>query len=73
MREPEVTNLDFSAQKNFSLTERFRLQYRAEFFNIMNTPQFGRPGQPLGNPQFGIISSQVNSPRQIQFGLKLLW
>jgi hypothetical protein len=72
-REPGIANFDFTGQKNFSLTERFRLQLRAEFFNIMNTPQFGRPGQVFGTPQFGVISTQANSPRQIQFGLKLLW
>jgi hypothetical protein len=73
VREPGISNFDFSTQKNFALTERIRLQFRGELFNIFNTPQFGRPGTTFGNPQFGVISSQANSPRQIQFGLKLLF
>src|SRR5262249_15431933 len=72
VREAGIANFDFSTQKNFTLTERLRAQFRGEFFNIMNTPQFGRPGTTLGNPAFGVISTQANSPRQIQFGLKLL-
>ena len=72
-REAGITNFDFSGQKNFRATERFTVQFRAEFFNLFNTPQFGRPGTALGNAQFGIISGQANSPRQIQLGLKLLF
>ena len=73
VREPGIANFDFTAQKNFPLSERFKLQFRAEFFNLTNTPQFGRPGQAFGLAQFGVISSQANNPRQIQFSLKLLW
>jgi hypothetical protein len=73
VREPGTTNFDFSAQKNFTITERLKTQFRGEFFNVFNTPQFGRPGTVFGNPQFGVISSQANSPRQIQLGLKLLF
>lgn len=73
VREPGLVNFDFSAMKNFPVTERVRIQFRAEFFNLFNTPQFGRPGTVLGNAQFGIIGSQANSPRQVQFGLKLLF
>ena len=42
-------------------------------FNLMNTPQFGRPNSSLNAVQFGSITSQANTPRQIQFGLKLLF
>lgn len=73
VREPGLTNFDFSAQKNFSIRERLHAQLRGEFFNLFNTPQFGRPGTAFGNPQFGVISSQANTPRQTQFGLKLVW
>ena len=68
-----ISNFDFSALKNTRLTEKFHLQFRAEFFNIFNTPQFGTPGRTLGTGQFGVISSQANSPRQIQFGLKVIY
>lgn len=44
---PGFKNVDFSMFKNFAFTERFRLQFRGEFFNIFNTPQFARPGLTL--------------------------
>lgn len=49
------------------------LQFRAEFFNLFNRVQFGFPGQTLGNPQFGIVNSQVNEPRLLQLALRLSW
>jgi hypothetical protein len=72
-RGPSLTQLDFSTLKNFDLTERMRLEFRAEFFNFTNHPVFGNPGIFMGTPQFGAISNQRNIPRQIQFGLKLYW
>jgi hypothetical protein len=39
--------VDFSLFKNFNFTERVRLQFRSEFFNLFNTPQFGRPNAAL--------------------------
>ncbi len=71
VRSPISKNLDLSLFKNFDLTERFRLQVRAESFNFTNTPIFGGPGTSFGVPAFGIISAQANSPRQIQFGIRL--
>lgn len=44
---PGFKNVDFSAFKNFQLTERARIQFRAEFFNLFNTPQFSLPGRGL--------------------------
>jgi hypothetical protein len=49
------------------------LQFRAETFNLLNTPRFGNPDSVLSDAAFGVISAQANSPRQIQFGLKLLF
>jgi len=75
VRVDGLTNFDFAIHKNtaFGPEERLGLQFRAEFFNLFNTPQFGYPGNSLGTPQFGIVSSQVNNPRLIQFGLKFLF
>jgi hypothetical protein len=66
-------NLDFSLFKNnpFGKSERFNLQFRAEFFNVTNHVQFGVPATTFGNATFGVISSQGNNPRQIQLALKL--
>jgi hypothetical protein len=70
---PGFVNTDFSAIKNFPLPfrESTSLQFRAEFFNIFNHPQFGVPGLDIGSPGFGQITSTVNNPRLIQFALKL--
>jgi len=76
---PDFVNTDFSAIKNFRLPyESMNLQFRAEFFNLFNHPQFNAPGlsstpgADLASPgTFGIITSTVNNPRVIQLALKL--
>jgi hypothetical protein len=69
---PDFVNTDFSVIKHLSLTERTRLDFRTEFFNLFNHAQFGTPGADLNSPAtFGAISSTVNNPRVIQFALKL--
>lgn len=65
-------NLDFSVLKDFPVTERVRTQFRAEAFNLTNTPNFGTPGSTLGATNFGIISS-AGRPRNLQFGLKIIF
>jgi hypothetical protein len=49
------------------------VQFRAEFFNLFNTPQFGAPGTTVGNAQYGVVSSQINNPRLVQFALRFLF
>jgi hypothetical protein len=71
LRGPGRINLDFSLFKQFALRERLKLQFRAEFFNLFNTPQFDLPNATIGNPAAGVISSIVGTPRQIQFALRL--
>jgi hypothetical protein len=73
IRAPGVHDFDLSVFKNFPLTERLTLQFRAESFNAFNEPQFAGPNGAVNSSSFGVISSQVNSPRQNQFALKLLW
>jgi hypothetical protein len=68
-----VANLDLSGVKNTPLFEGLTLQLRAEAFNIFNHPQFGPPDTALGDNTTGMISSQVNAPRELQFALKLLF
>ncbi len=72
---PAFKNLDFNASKNFILTERFNLQFRAEFFNILNHPSFGLPDRTVNDSAYGRITSTANpnSNREIQFALKLLF
>jgi hypothetical protein len=83
---PGFRRLDFSLFKGFKLSERFSLQFRAEFFNLFNHPNFNAPGfggngvvaisnsGNYTNPNFGEIGSTRDAPydpRQIQFALKL--
>ncbi|MBM3794405.1 MAG: hypothetical protein FJW31_10105 [Acidobacteria bacterium] len=73
---PGTKQLDFSLFKNMALTERVRAQFRAEMFNITNTPQFNNPNTAIGNPQASVINSAGAPPsfqrtsRQIQLALK---
>ncbi len=73
LRAPGIANWDFTAYKTFPIAPegRANLQFRAEFFNIFNRTQFGYPGQSFGSTSFGVISSQVNNPRLVQFALRL--
>jgi hypothetical protein len=73
LRSPGVQNWDLSVFKDFVLTENFKLQFRTEAFNAFNTVRFGSPNTSVTSNQFGQISTQANSPRQIQFGMKLLF
>ena len=58
------------AKQLFLIKEQYGLTFRTEFFNLFNRVQFGPPGTAFGTAQFGVISSQVNNPRLIQFGLR---
>ncbi len=73
LRGPGVVNLDLSLDKEFSVFERVRLQFRAEAFNALNHPLFGLPGVVIGSSTAGVVSQQLNLPRDVQFGLKLLF
>lgn len=73
LRGPHRTNLDFSIFKQIRLTERFSVQFRSEFFNIFNHPQFDLPNATIGNAAAGVISSTVGTPRDIQFSLRLMF
>jgi len=66
-------NWDLSLFKDFVITERVRLQFRGEFLNAFNTPRFSGPNTSVTSSSFGSITSQANAPRQIQFGLKLIF
>lgn len=75
-RGPGSTNFDLSLFKNVPLTEKARIQFRAEAFNLSNTPTFmlpsaTNPALTIGNPQFGKLSSSSATGRQLQLALKL--
>ncbi len=73
VRGPGQQNIDFSLFKNFHPIERLQVQFRAEAFNLLNQVVFGMPDMVLSNLNFGQITSQGNGPRNVQFGLKLLF
>jgi hypothetical protein len=76
---PGLTTVDFSLFKNFSFRERFKAQFRSEFFNILNHPNFAAPNflndanNTIGTGNAGVIGSTSTASRQIQLGLKLVW
>jgi len=83
---PGLFNLDFSLYKNFAVKEKAKVQFRAEFFNVLNHPNFGPPlafqgahsavlfsadGSPSGT---GFLANPtVTKPREGQFALKVIW
>jgi hypothetical protein len=75
---PGLATWDFSMLKDTAIHEALRLQFRAEFFNILNKANFNTPNAvvftPTGvSPTAGVITSTSTTSRQIQFSLKLLW
>ena len=77
-RGPGTTNLDFSVFRNFLIREGLNLQFRAEAFNLSNTPAFflpsaASPALTIGNANFGKLTASSATGRQLQFGLKLLF
>jgi hypothetical protein len=73
LRSPGVNNFDVSLFKNTRIRERYQLQFRAESFNTFNRVQFGVPNTSINSTAFGVISSQQNSPRNLQMALRLLF
>jgi hypothetical protein len=71
-RAPGFEQLDFSADKTFTIREDIRLQFRSEFFNVLNHTNFGIPNTTTTAAAFGTITTTYPA-RQIQFGLKLLF
>jgi hypothetical protein len=75
---PGLAELDFSLFKNTPIGERCNLQFRSEFFNLLNHANFGVPNAIVfssGNisPTAGLITATSTTSRQIQFGLKLVF
>ena len=64
--------MDLSVHKNTNIGERLKLQFRAEAFNVANTPRFGVPNLSFGNAQFGVVTAMQNQSRVLQFALKFM-
>ncbi|HYU46965.1 MAG TPA: hypothetical protein VEK84_12425 [Terriglobales bacterium] len=69
--------------KDFPIHERLGIQFRSEFLNVLNHPNFGLPnntisfdpqtGRTIGSPGAGTIRTVVTNARQIQFALRMHW
>ena len=68
---PGRVNFDLSLIKDFKVTERVKVTFRTESFNVFNHPQFGQPNASIGNNQAGLISSTVGNARLLQLALRL--
>jgi hypothetical protein len=86
LRQNGADNFDFAIFKRTTFAERYGLEFRTEFFNLFNHPQFGPPGTGFNptldasgniiNPAangFGTVTSTINNPRLIQFALKFIF
>jgi Carboxypeptidase regulatory-like domain len=71
---PGNVNWDTSFMKTTHLTEQHIIQFRADFFNILNHPQFSNPGVAQNTPNaFGVITTTAVNPRIVQFALKYIF
>jgi hypothetical protein len=84
LRGPGQHNVDMAAERSFPIAEAGTLRFRAEFFNLTNTPQFANPNTSLGygdptqvnpvaSPLFGRISGTATAPRIVQFAVRYLF
>ncbi len=80
IRKHHAFTLDSSVIKNTQVTERLRIQFRAEAFNLFNHNYYGRDSfnTDPNNPNFGtvfpaLVSTQNSNPRQVQLGIKAYW
>ena len=73
LRRDMTKQLDLTLSKSFKFAERRYIQFRLEAFHATNRVTFGGPQTNPTNSAFGTISSQANTPRRIESGLRLVW
>jgi len=75
LRQQGIVNFDFAIFKRttFGPAERMGLEFRTEFFNLFNHPQFAAPQTFLQSGSFGVVNNTVNNPRLVQFALKFVF
>ncbi len=70
---PGMVNVDIGVHRMFDITERFKTEFRSEFFNVFNHPNMGQPVNSITSPLFGSIQSTAGNSRQLQFALKIFF
>ena len=71
VRGPAYRDLDLAAVKHTSFREHYDVEFRAEMFNITNTPAFGQPNGSYGTTAFGSVTATTTDPRVFQFAVRL--
>jgi hypothetical protein len=70
-RGPAYRDLDFALAKHIRLVGETDVEFRAEVFNTLNTPEFAQPNGSFGSAAFGSITSTVTDPRVVQFAIRI--
>jgi len=73
LRGPSQRNIDLALSKRTAIGERLQVDFRAEFFNATNTPNFTSPNGSITSSSFGEITSITGNPRVVQFALKVMF
>src|SRR5262249_15201279 len=68
---PGLCLVDFSVLRSFAIKEKYRLQFRAEAFNLNNTAAFNTPGTTFNSTTFGVVTATRKGPRELQFALRV--
>jgi len=72
MQEPPIRDADLGVHKNWTIAERYQIQFRFEAFDALNTPSFGQPDSNPGDSNFGQITGTGNTgPRLVQSALRI--
>jgi Carboxypeptidase regulatory-like domain len=71
VRGPAYRDLDLSLIKRTRLVEKVDIEFRAEMFNVTNTPEFSQPNGSFGSAAFGTITSTTTDPRVVQFAIRI--
>ncbi len=71
--QPGEDDWSMSLFKRFDIHDAIKMEFRAESFNTFNRVQFAPPDTTINDSTFGQISSQQNSPRTLQLGLRLVF
>ena len=71
VRGPGYGDLDIALSKNFTLPRDAGIEFRAEIYNLANTPAFAQPNGSFGSPAFGSITSTISDSRVVQFAIRI--